>query len=197
MNTQTKAGLPYALTAFALAGATLFASSMAKAVEYNAIDAGQSKMGFTYTQMGVGMDGTFGKFNAQLSFNPEKPETARASMDVLLASIDAGSAEANNEVAGKQWFNAKQFPTAHFESTSVKALGGNKYQVVGKLTIKGKTQAVTTPVTFNTKGKQGSFEGVFSINRADFAVGEGPWADFGIVANPIQIRFKLLANAAS
>ena len=30
--------------------------------------------------------------------------------------------------------------------------------------------------------------------RGYFAIGEGPWADFGTVANEIQIKFHVLAN---
>lgn len=180
-------------TAFSTAAALALLAGPALAVEYTAVDPAQSKLTFAYTQMGVNMDGNFSKFSAKLAFNPAKPEAAKAAMDVQLASIDAGSAEANGEVAGKAWFNTPAYPVAHFESTGVKALGGNRFQLSGKLTIKGRTKDISTPVTFTPKGNQGVFEGAFAFNRTDFAIGEGSWSDTSIVANPIQIRFKLLA----
>lgn len=181
------------IATFAASAALALLTSSALAVEYTAVDPAQSKLTFAYTQMGVAMDGKFSKFAAQLNFNPAKPEAAHAVMDVQLASIDAGSDEANSEVAGKAWFNTAAYPVAHFESSSVKALGGNRYQLTGKLNIKGRSKDISTPVSFTAKGNQGVFEGAFAFNRTDFAIGEGSWSDTSIVANPIQIRFKLLA----
>lgn len=164
------------------------------AVEYTTVDPAQSKLGFAYTQMGVGMEGSFSKYSAKLTFNPAKPEAGKAALDVQLASIDTGSSEANGEVAGKAWFNTAAYPVAHFESTAIKALGNNKFELHGKLTIKGRSKDIATPVSFTPKGNQGVFEGAFAFNRSDFAIGEGSWSDTSIVANPIQIRFKLLAT---
>jgi hypothetical protein len=39
------------------------------------------------------------------------------------------------------------------------------------------------------------FDGIFTLNRADFVLGEVAWADFRIVANEILIQFHLLADA--
>ena len=177
--------------ALALALATAFS---AQAVEYTQIQADKSAINFAYKQMGVSMDGKFRKFAAQLSFDPAKPTAAKASLDVDLASVDTGAQESDDEVAGKPWFNTKAFPTARFVSSSVKAVGGNRYEVAGKLTIKGKTQDIVAPATFTAQGNSGVFEGSFTIRRGDFSIGEGAWAAFDIVANDIQIKFRMLAT---
>lgn len=168
----------------------------AHAVEFTQVQADKSTINFAFKQMGVSMDGKFRKFTAQLNFDPAKPATAKAVIDVELASIDTGSSEADQEVLGKQWFNTKATPLAHFESASVKSLGGNRYEAAGKLTIKGRTKDIVAPLTFTPQGKQGAFDGSFSFKRADFAIGEGEWAAFDIVANEIQIKFHILANPA-
>jgi polyisoprenoid-binding protein YceI len=172
-------------------------ASVIQAAEYNQVQADQSRIGFRYTQMGVPMDGQFRKFSGQLSFDPAQPTTAKAAIAVDLASIDTGTPEADTEVAGKPWFNTPAFPTARFESVSVKALGDNRYEMVGTLTIKGKTQAVVVPTTFTAQGTTGVFDGAFTIRRGDFAIGEGSWSAFDIVANDIQIKFKLTAKSGS
>lgn len=167
----------------------------AQAVDYNQVQAGQSAIDFAYQQMGVAMDGKFRRFSAQLSFDPARPATARASIDVDLASIDTGLPDADEEAGGKQWFNIKAFPTARFVSSSVRALGGNRYELAGQLTIKGRTQAVVAPMTFTAQGQQGVFDGSFPIRRADFAIGEGAWAAFDTVANEIRIKFHVVATS--
>lgn len=185
-------------TAIVLLAATAsWTARPAQAVEYNAVSLPQSSVTFTAKQMGVAVDGKFDRFTAQIAFDPAQPLVAKASIDIDLASIDAGSAEASDEAAGKLWFNTKVFPTAKFVSTSVKALGGNRYEVAGKLTIKGKTRDITAPFSVTQKGSQAIFDGSFVIKRADFSIGEGMWADFGTVANEIPVRFRIVANAAS
>lgn len=163
----------------------------ARAVEYNQVLPERSTIGFGYQQMGVKMDGRFRKFAAQFAFDPAKPAAARASFDVDLASIDVGDAEANQEVAGKPWFDTRSFPSARFVSTGVKPLGGDRYEIAGQLTIKGRTQNVVVPASFAAQGNAGAFDGALSIRRGDFAVGEGAWAKFDIVANDVQIKFHI------
>jgi polyisoprenoid-binding protein YceI len=170
--------------------AALALASSTQAAEFNVVRADKSAVSFVFKQMGVSVDGHFGKFTAQLKFDPAKPATASAVIDIDLASIDAGSEEANDEVAGKQWFNTKQFPSARFVASTIRLLGGNRYEAVGKLTIKGRTQDIAAPFTFTADVA----EGALVIKRADFAIGEGVWADFGTVANEVQIKFRLQAE---
>ena len=177
--------------AFAFAGALPLA---AQAVEFNQVQSDKSAINFIYKQMGVAVDGKFRRFSSQISFDPAKPTAAKATFDVELASVDTGAPEGDDEVAGKPWFNTKAFPTARFVSTSVKALGGNKYEVAGQLSIKGKTQDVLVPATFTAQGNSGVFDGGFTIRRGDFAIGEGSWAKFDIVANEVQIKFRITAT---
>ena len=165
----------------------------ANAVEYKAIQPEKSKVTFQYKQMGVGMDGQFKKFVAQLSFDPAKPAAAQAQIEIDLASIDAGSSEADDEVVGKSWFNAKAFPKATFVAKHIKATGANQFEVTGVLTLKGKSQDIKFPLKLSAQGNVGVFTGGFVIRRADFAIGEGMWAKFDVVANDIQVNFQLTA----
>ncbi|WP_068639187.1 YceI family protein [Thauera butanivorans] len=181
---------------FALAlFSTLAFASAAHAAEYGKVLAEQSRIGFGYQQMGVSMDGSFKQFDGQLRFDPAAPEAASAVVEVELASIDTGSDEGDEEVAAKTWFNTAAFPKARFESTGVKALGGNNYEVAGKLTIKGTTRDVVVPATFTEQGGTGVFDGTLTIKRGDFSVGEGAWKAFDIVANDVSINFRIAAAA--
>ncbi len=164
-----------------------------QATVFNAVQLDKSRLDFTFKQMGVPVKGGFSRFAAQLNFDPAKPAAASAVIDADLSSIDAGSAEANDEVLGAQWFNAKVFPRARFVSNAVRALGGNRYEAVGKLTIKGRSQTVTAPFTYVGQGATARFDGAFTLKRADFAIGEGEWAAFDTVANEIQIVFHIQA----
>jgi len=181
-----------------LAGlAALLLTAGAQATEFNRLLVDKSAISFGYKQMNVPLDGRFQHFNGRISFDPDKPALARAEIDIELASIDVGFAEGNDEVAGKLWFNTKQFPVARFVSTSIKPLGNNRYEVTGKMSIKGRTLDAKTPATFRQQGELGVFEGSFVLKRGDYGIGEGMWADYGTVANEVQIRFRLVAAAAT
>ena len=182
------------LSSLALAASLLIAPA-AQAVEYKQFQATKSSLSFMYKQMNVPVDGQFKSFRAMIAFDPAKPAAAKAEFEIDLASIDAGSKDANDEVAGKAWFNTKQFPVAKFVASSVKPLGNNRYEVAGKMSIKGKTLDLATPVTVTQQGNSASFDGSLVLKRADYAIGDGIWADFGTVANEIQIKFHLVATS--
>jgi len=181
------------ITALACIAAT---ATGAHATEFNQLQIARSSVTFVFKQMNVPVEGRFKRIKGRLGFDPAKPADARAEFEIDLAGIDAGSPEANDEVAGKLWFDSKAYPTARFVATSVKPLGNNRFEVTGKMSIKGRTREISSPTSFRQEGGSGVFEGGFPLKRADFGIGEGIWADFGSVANEVQIRFRLVAAAA-
>lgn len=178
-------------------GVLAAALSSAQAIEFNQLQLNKSALSFVSKQMNVPVEGQFKSFRSKLAFDPAKPAAARAELEIDLASIDAGSKDANDEVASKAWFDTKTFPVAKFVSTSFKSLGGNRYEVAGKMTIKGRTLDLITPVTLRQEGNSATFEGGLVLKRADYGIGEGMWADFGTVANEVQVKFRLVATAAA
>jgi polyisoprenoid-binding protein YceI len=168
----------------------------ARAIEYSVVQPEKSAVSFVFKQMNVPIQGTFKRFKSKISFDPAKPALAKTDIEIEIASFDAGSEEANDAAADKLWFNPKVFPVAHFVSSAVKPLGNNRFEVTGKMSIKGKTLEVKTPATFHQEGNTGIFEGTFVINRSEYGIGEGMWADYATVANEIQIKFRLVATAA-
>jgi polyisoprenoid-binding protein YceI len=63
--------------------------------------------------------------------------------------------------------------------------------VAGKLTIKGASQNVSVPVTLAQAGAATTATGAFVIKRLDYKIGDGDWKDTSMVANDVQVRFKL------
>lgn len=184
-------------TALITGVAILLLAAGAHAAEFNQLLPDKSAVTFAYKQMNVPIDGRFNRFSGRISFDPAKPTAAQAEIAIELASIDTGFPEGNDEVAGKLWFNTKQFPVARFVSTSIRPLGNDRFEVSGNMSIKGRTHVATTPATFRQTGQQGVFEGSFVLKRGDYGIGEGMWADYGTVANEVQIRFRLVAAAAA
>jgi polyisoprenoid-binding protein YceI len=181
-----------------LLGAGLVMAATVRATTLDSVQPDKSKMGFSFKQMGVAMDGHFAKFSAALNFDPAKPEQAKASIEVDLTSIDTGSGEADQEVVGKAWFNTAAFPKAVFLAKQVKQIAPNQYEVLGSLSIKGHSRDIKSALKLSPQGKSSVLSGSFTLQRADFAIGEGMWSKFDVVANDIQVNFQFTAfNAAN
>lgn len=155
----------------------------ASAATFTKIDNAKSSIDFTSKQMGVAVDGNFKKFEANVSLDPEKIESAKGWISIELASINTGSKEGNDEVQGKNWFSVKSFPNARFDLKSIKSAGNGHLTLTGDLTIKGKTKPITTEATLKVNGNTAILDGKFIFKRLDFSIGEGQWGDVDVVAN--------------
>ena len=165
----------------------------AQAIEFNQLAADKSSLVFVSKQMNVPTEGRFKRFSSNVSFDPAAAAKARIDFEIDPASIDLGSKEADDEAKGKDWFNVKAYPTARFVSSTVKPLGNNRFEVIGKMSVKGRTRDLVAPVTFRQDGNLGVFEGSLTLKRADYGIGEGMWATFDTVANEVLVKFKLAA----
>ncbi len=158
------------------------------------VDPAKSAVTATFRQMGVPVEAKFNRFSAQVEYDATKPESAKASLDIEVASFDLGDPDYNSEVRKKEWFHAAQFPKASFVSTKIRATGPGKLDVSGKLTLKGKTADVSFPMTVKKEGNAQLFEGNLPIRRLAFGIGEGEWKDTSIVADEVIIKFRVLAQ---
>lgn len=178
-------------TFLAASALAVLACMAAPAAAQQKLVAAQSDISFTSKQMGVPVEGKFKKFDAQIAFDPKKPETCNIAFTIDLGSAQIGDSETMAELAKPVWFDSKRVPQATFQSSSVKAAGPGKFDVAGKLTIKGNARDVVVPVALAQVGGTTTATGAFVIKRLEFKIGDGDWADTSMVANDVQVKFKL------
>lgn len=167
---------------------------LATATTYNHIDSKASQIEFFYGQMGVDMEGIFQAIDGQIHFDSEHPENATVSLIVKMDSVDTGSSEADEEVQKKDWFNVSHYPEAKFTSNAIKQTSENTFLVSGVLSIKGHEQHIEFPATLTEETDQALFKGSFDMLRGDYAIGEGSWSKFDIVANDVRVDFSIIAT---
>lgn len=151
----------------------------------------QSDISFTSRQMGVPVDGRFSRWSAQIRFDPRQPAAGQVAFTIDTGSAGFGSPETDAEVPKPSWFHVARFPQATFQSTAIKPTGAGRYEVSGKLTLKGVSRDVVVPVTLAQSGAQTTATGSFHLKRLDFHIGDGEWADTSMVANEVLVKFKL------
>jgi polyisoprenoid-binding protein YceI len=150
---------------------------------------------FTSKQMGVNVEGSFKKFDAQVAFDPKKPDGSKISFAIDLTSVDIGDASTMAELKKPGWFDSARVPAASFTSTSAKAMGSGKFEFAGNLIIKGISKPVTVPITLTQQGLpagQTRADGSFVIKRLEYKIGDGDWNDVSLVANDVQVKVRLM-----
>jgi len=184
-------------TAFAsrtlLASALLAAAASAGAQTPEAkLVAGQSRIGFVTRQMGAPVEGSFKSFETRVAFDPRKPEGGSIAVDIDVASASLGIPMTDAELPKPEWFDAAHFPKASFQSSAIRATGGGRFDIVGKLTMKGATRPLTVPVEITQSAGQSVAAGSFTIQRLTYKIGEGEWTDTSVLGDDVQVRFKLV-----
>jgi polyisoprenoid-binding protein YceI len=151
----------------------------------------QSEVTFVTKQMGVPVEGKFRTFAATLDLDPKKPESGSISVQITMLSGLLGVAEADAELPKPIWFDVAKFPEATFKSTSIKSHGNGKFMVNGQLTIKGIARDLAVPVSITQAGPNSTATGTFVVKRLDHTIGQNEWTDTTVVANDVQVKFKL------
>jgi polyisoprenoid-binding protein YceI len=91
-----------------------------------------------------------------------------------ISVTDLTDQEANGKLLGHlksdDFFGVEKYPTANFEITSVKSTGAGKYNVTGKLTIKGITNEVSFPATVVTENDKVQATAKITVDRTKYGI---------------------------
>ena len=179
------------LLAGVLASTALLLAGAAPAQPAAKLLPAQSEIVFTSRQMGVPIDGRFTRFDARIVLDPKQPEAGSVALTVDTGSATLGIPDSDAELPKPIWFNTAKFPQATFESSALKRLGGGRFELSGKLAIKGIVRELVVPVQITQSGGTSVASGSFAIQRLAFKIGEAEWADTSLVENEVRLRFKL------
>jgi len=158
--------------------ATLFAFTVVTSTTWT-YDKNHAKVGFTVTHMMISdVEGYFKTANVTLTTTKEDFTDAVVEMTAEAASINTDNEKRDGHLQSADFFDAAQFPTLTFKSTSFKkAKTANTYVVKGNLTMHG----ITKPVTLSALAKTGTnpmskksivgFKITGQLKRSDFGIG--------------------------
>jgi polyisoprenoid-binding protein YceI len=93
----------------------------------------------------------FSDFDAKLHFEPANPSasTVEATIDPRSLTLPSPPAGFKDELTGKDWLDAGQYPAITFRSTKVEVTGANTARITGDFTLHGVTKPVVLDATFN------------------------------------------------
>jgi polyisoprenoid-binding protein YceI len=158
----------------------------------------RSEIRFISKQMGANVEGRFRKWKANVDLRPSDPARSKADIEVDLGSIDLASDDSEDEAKRPRWFDVMRFPVAKFTSTGIKSLGSDRYEVAGKLSLKGITKDIVVPLALRKDASGNSVaQGEFTLNRLEFKIGDGQWSDPDVVANEVLVRVRMVLPRVS
>ena len=120
--------------------------------------------------------GTFKDFDGTFSFDAQKPEASKVSVEINTASVDSNHAERDKHLRSADFLNVDKHPKASFVSTAVKSTGEGLADITGDLTLNGVTKPVTIAASFVGEGKdpwggyRTGFEGTTTLTLKDFNI---------------------------
>lgn len=165
----------------------VLASGALLAAEQMVAPAPGNRVVATFKQMGAAVDTPFTRFSGSINYDPANVGASSAVIEVETASLDFGDPAYSAEVAKKAWFDSATYPKGVFRSTAIKALGPNKLEATGTLSIKGRQQTITVPVTVGAASAGNSFDGSFTISRKAFGIGDATWD--GLLEDEVTVKF--------
>jgi len=173
--------------------ALLLATAPVYAVDY--VQAPGSSLAFAGSYQGEVFTGRFPGFVTHLAFDPAQLGASKLDVAIPLASATTANADYDEQMRGDAFFDAAKFAQAHYTATQFRALGGNRYAADGTLSLHGVTKPVTLTFTW-TSGAQPVLEGKATVNRLDFGIGSGDWADTSLIPNAIAVSTKVVFQPA-
>ena len=138
-------------------------------------DPAHSAVNFRVRHLGITwVNGSFGQWTADLSYDPTKPEAASVVAKLQTATITTGNERRDTDLR-QNYLTVDSFPEITFTSTKVERTAPDHLRITGDLTLRG----VTRPVVLETdiggvlttpRGRRTAFSATTTLKRQDYGI---------------------------
>lgn len=147
---------------------------------------------FEGMQQGEPFRGRFGRFEAQIRFDPDELDSARFEVEIDMASADTRSGERDEVLLGSDFFAVRQFPTARFVTGAFEALGEDHFRAEAELTIRNRTLAIEFPFRWQTDAGGARIVAEVELDRIAFELGDSEdWRDADTLGHAVTVFVDL------
>lgn len=167
------------------------------------VDVQKSKVEWTGKKVTGQHNGTIDLQQGSLEVNKGKLTGGKIVMDMQsIKNVDLTDESYNSKLIGHlksdDFFSVEKYPTSLLDITKVEGTGAN-LTVTGNLTIKGKTNPVTFPVTVSREGKNNIYKGTITVDRTKYDVRYGSKSFFNdlgdkAINDEFTLDFHLVAT---
>lgn len=165
------------------------------------IDPNHSTISFSVRHILSQVTGTFDRFTGSLMFDPANLAGSHVSIEFPIASVNTRNAQRDGHLQTADFFDAATYPTMKFVGDTFIRMGGRRYAVVGRLTIKGVTRRVVLPFEYRRAVNHPMKPDhvitgthiTLKILRSQFGVGTGSYAETAVIGDEVAITIDLEA----
>ncbi|MGH3785030.1 MAG: YceI family protein [Pseudonocardiaceae bacterium] len=166
------------------------------------IDPAHTHIGFVARHaMVTKVRGAFKEFEGVAVLDGDNPANSTVKVTIKTASIDTRNAQRDEHLRNNDFLATESYPEITFVSTAVRQTSDTSFELTGDLTIKGVTNSVTIPVTYEGLATdpfgnvRAGFEGSVTINRKDYGVTWNATLEAGgvLVSDKIVLEFEVSA----
>lgn len=170
-----------------------------------AIDPTHSVVEFSVKHMMIStVRGRFGDVTGTIVLDAAQPGRSTAEASIATASIDTRADQRDAHLRSPDFFDVERFPAIAFRSRRVEgaaAAEGDRFRLVGDLTIRDVTREVTLDVVFEGTGRdpwggeRASFSAETKLDRRDFGLTWNQTLETGgvLASNEIRVRLDIQA----
>lgn len=180
----------------ALAPCLLLAGLPAMAANW-ALEPAESTVSFKYSYEGTPYEGEFRNVEALFDIDPINPGSCQFSVTIPIADISVDSPEVLDYLLDIELFDVDQFPTATFKAEKCRLESGSAFVADGSLTIRDQTRPISFPFNLDVELYDGQvgfhLTSEVTIQRLDFGVGQGYWANTASIPNDVVVAVDVVA----
>jgi polyisoprenoid-binding protein YceI len=152
----------------------------------------QSRLEFIAAFEKTAAPGVFKEFDTRLArFEPDKPEAGKLDVTVKVTSADMRNGDVNRAIRGPEWFDFARFPQAEFHAEDIRRVAPGRYLARGTLSLKGLKKELEVPFTWQESGNAATMEGELSVERLQFGIGTGEWANGNTIGLGVRVKFNV------
>jgi polyisoprenoid-binding protein YceI len=168
------------------------------------IDPMHSEADFAIKHLAIStVHGSFHGLSGVINFDPADMAKSSVEATIPVATVDTGVAPRDNDLKSPRFFDATQFPTMTFKSTSVRK-AGDHYDVAGDLTLHGVTKPVVLKleepgkeeIGMDKKSVHRGFTATTTINRQDFGLAFNGTLSSGDAVLSDEVKIEIDIDAA-
>jgi polyisoprenoid-binding protein YceI len=150
-----------------------------------------STLGFSGKFQGQQFDGTFGKFDAAISYDAANLAASKFDVTVDTSTAKTGDGDRDNALPGADFLDTKKFATAHYVTTGFSKNAKGEVIANGNLTLHGVTKPVALKVVFSPNAGGARLSVTGTLKRLDFGVGSGEYKDTATIADEVLVNGSL------
>jgi polyisoprenoid-binding protein YceI len=165
------------------------------------IDPSHSAVEFVGRHLGLAkVRGRFTKFDGAIDIS-DVPEESSVHVDIDVASVDSADRRRDDHLLSVDFFDAENYRRITFTSTAVEAVGEDRWDVTGDLTVRDVTRPVVLQVEFEGGeadpwgGQRIGFSASAEVDREDFGLTWNQLLESGGVLVGKKIKIELSVEA--